>query len=228
MLGELSGSLAHELNQPLTAILSNAQAAQQLLTRQTFDVGRIGEILAYIVDDDTRASKIIEGLRTLLKKKEASASALDLHGLVTEVMALVRRQCIERSVALTVEPSDDPAVVFGDRVQLQQILLNLIMNACEALEASAPAQLRIVISIERMAGDWIGLAVADTGAGIPDELLPRLFQPFTSTKPGGMGLGLSISRSIVKAHGGTLSAFNNRAGGATLQLRLPAIREDQP
>lgn len=227
-LGTLSGSLAHELSQPLTAILSNAQAAQQLITRHPVDVGRIAEILTDIVDDDTRAGKIIEGLRTLLKKAEASTNMLDLNGLVAEVVALVRSRCIERSVALTVESSGDPAMVFGDRVQLQQVLLNLIMNACEAMETGAASQRRIVISIERMAGGSIALAVADTGGGISDALLPKLFQPFTSTKPQGMGLGLSISRSIVKAHGGTLCAHNNAAGGATLQLRLPAMREGLP
>jgi PAS domain S-box-containing protein len=225
-LDGLSGAFAHELNQPLTAILSNAQAAQRLITRQPLDTIALEEILADIVDDDNRAATIIQRLRSLLKKGDPTKRPLDLNELVNEVNELARSDFIERQVAIATHFTENLPPVFGDRVQLQQVVLNLVVNACESLEMQhLPRQ--IVISTECRKRRWIQLSISDNGGGISDEILDRVFEPFVTTKLHGLGLGLSICRSIVTAHGGTLRATNNPIRGTTIRLRLPASTGDE-
>jgi C4-dicarboxylate-specific signal transduction histidine kinase len=221
MLGELSGTLAHELSQPLTAILSNAQAAQRLLARDRPDLREIRGILADIADDDRRAGEVIQRLRAMLRKDEPELVRLDLNEVIGEVLALERSDLISRRIVVLQELAADLPAVRGDRVQLQQILLNLILNACQAMAARPAPELRIVIATAAD-GDFAQLTISDRGTGIAADALERVFEPFFTTKGQGLGLGLSICRSIVEDHGGKLWASNNEDVGATFHLTLPA------
>ena len=226
ILGELSGALAHELNQPLTAILSNAQAAQRLLARAPADLATVGEILDDIVTDDLRAGEVITRLRALLKKDEGSFQPLDVNDVSTEVLALAHSELIERRVTVDTRLAPGLPSVRGDRVQLQQVMLNLLLNACEAMSANGPAERMLTVSTA-LDGDGLLLtSIADRGSGIPPDAADRLFEPFFTTKPHGLGLGLSICRSIIDAHGGRLWADNNPDGGATFTFALPAQNGD--
>jgi PAS domain S-box-containing protein len=222
ILGELSGAVAHELNQPLTAILSNAQAAQRLLARAPSDLAVVSEILDDIVTDDLRAGEVITRLRALLKKGEASFQPLDLNDVTTEVLGLARSELIERHVTVSTRLALGLPGILGDRVQLQQVMLNLLLNACEAMGTRTSIERRLTVSTA-LDGDGLLLAaIADRGSGIPPDAIDRLFEPFFTTKPHGLGLGLSICRSIIAAHGGRLWADNNTDGGATFTVALPA------
>jgi C4-dicarboxylate-specific signal transduction histidine kinase len=226
ILGELSGALAHELNQPLTAILSNAQAAQRLLARAPIDLAELGEILKDIVTDDIRAGEVIARLRALLRKEEANLQPLDLNEVTTEVLALARSELIERHVAVSTRLAPGLPRARGDRVQLQQVMLNLLLNACEAMSANEPAKRILTASTVRDGEGLLLVAIADRGSGIPPDAADRLFEPFFTTKPHGLGLGLSICRSIIAAHGGRLWADNNPDGGATFTFALPTQNGD--
>jgi signal transduction histidine kinase len=228
ILGELSGALAHELNQPLTAILSNAQAAQRLLTQESPDLPEVGAILNDIVDEDKRAGEVIRRLRALLKKGETQLQAIDLCAVTGEVLDLAHADFVTRGVLVNNHlPADLPAV-RGDRVQLQQVLLNLIVNACDAMVASEPSRRRLIITAAPDGNDMVQVAIADCGSGIPADRIDRLFEPFFTTKEQGLGLGLAICRSIVAAHGGRLWAANNVEGGATFWLTLPVLNGGPP
>lgn len=221
VLGELSGALAHELNQPLTAILSNAQAAQRFLAQDPVNLSEVEEILVDIVDEDKRAGEVIRRLRALLKKGETQFQPLDLNEIAGEVIGLTHSDAISRSILVHSELSPDLPAVRGDRIQLQQVLMNLILNACDAMEDGASQAHRLSI-VTRPDGDsMVRVLIADSGKGIPPANSERLFEPFFTTKPHGLGLGLTICRSIVAAHGGQLSAVNNPDCGATFCLALP-------
>jgi PAS domain S-box-containing protein len=222
ILGELSGALAHELNQPLTAILSNAQAAQRLLARAPADPVMLGEILEDIVTDDLRAGEVISRLRALLKRGEANFQPLDLNDVTREVLGLARSELIERHVTVDTRLAPDLPSVRGDRVQLQQVMLNLVLNACEAMSSRTPAERTLTVSTARDGNGFVLTAIADRGTGIPPDAADRLFEPFFTTKSQGLGLGLSICRSIIDAHGGRLWADNNADQGATFTFALPA------
>ena len=226
VLGELTGALAHELNQPLTAILSNAQAAQRFLAQAPTSLSEVHEILKDIVDEDKRAGEVIRRLRALLKKGETQLQPLDLNDVVNEVLDLARADCISRGVALQRELAPSLPVVCGDRVQLQQVLLNLIVNACDAMNGCEPGNRRLTIATALNEDGMVQVSVSDCGHGIPPNQLDRLFEPFYTTKAQGLGLGLTICRSIVAAHGGRLWAMNNPTGGAKLCVSLPAQRGD--
>ena len=218
-LGELSGSLAHEINQPLMGILSNAQAAQRFLARDEVNLDEVREILVDIVEDDKRAGEVIRRLRALLKKGEMQKRPLDINSIVDDVMRLTRNDLMNRDVAVSTELMPDLPPVFGDQIQLQQVLLNLVMNACEAMEAvSGPSQVHIRTC--RTDGGDIEMSVSDRGGGIPSGDLERIFEPFVTAKEHGTGLGLSICRTIIGAHGGRLWAENIGAG-ATFRCTLP-------
>ena len=225
VLGELSGALAHELNQPLTAILSNSQAAQQLLQNVPLDLEELQEILQDITNEDKRAGEVIKRLRTLLKKGEAQRQLLDLNDIVQEVVALSHADLVARNIELSTRMGSGFPRVLGDAVQLQQVLLNLVRNACDAMDAIAFPQRKLTIISAVYAPDLLQVSVADRGVGITGTDLEKLFEPFFSTKPQGMGLGLSISRSVIAAHGGRLWAQNNADGGATFAFTLPVRTE---
>ena len=224
MLGELSGSLAHELNQPLTAILSNAQAAQRFLAQSPPRIDKLAEILADIVKSDHRAGAVIQRLRSLLRKEEAQRHPLDINEVVEESMRLMRSDLLSRQVVVSTDLADALPAVSGDRNQLQQVLLNFVINGCDAMDGQE-ADRRLLVRTRTTAHGNVEVSVADRGAGIPLADLERIFEPFVTTKATGMGLGLAICRSIVEAHGGRLWATNNADRGATLHCELPAKRD---
>lgn len=220
MLGELSGALAHELNQPLTAILSNAQAAQRFLAQSDPDLAEIREILKDIVEADRRAGDIIRRLRSLLRKDESSQQPLDMNELTQEVVGLVRSDLLTNGVRLKITLGSGLPLVKGDRIQLQQVLLNLLTNACDAFDGvKEPRE----VTVQTAAQDGgVDLTVADNGSGIPPEKLEQIFDAFFTTKREGMGLGLSICRTISLANHGKLWAENREMGGAIFHFWLPA------
>ncbi len=223
MLGELSGSLAHELNQPLTAILSNAQAAQRFLARDNVDLDEVREILKDIVSDDKRAGEIISGLRLLLTKGEMQRKPLDVNDIVRDVLRLVRSDLLNTGVSVNTELAPFLPKAAGDRVQLQQVLINLVVNGCEAMTVIAPPArhllLRTALSEERE----VRVSVSDMGHGIPADKLEHVFEPFFTTKTNGLGLGLAVCRTIISAQGGRLWAANNTERGATFHFTLPSV-----
>jgi PAS domain S-box-containing protein len=221
MLGELSGSLAHELNQPLAAILSNAEAAQNYLSRPGADLDEVRAILGDIVEDDKLAGEIIRRLRLLLRKGEVEPQPLEANEVVRDVLKLMRSDLLNRGVAVSLELDPDLPPVLGDRVQIQQVLLNLVANACDAMEATPPGQRRLRVCTASQDGDGVRLSVADCGSGVPEAESERVFEPFFTTKADGMGLGLAICRTIVTAHRGRLWDENNADGGATFHFTLP-------
>ena len=224
LVGELTASIAHEINQPLGAILSNADAAEMLLESESPALGQVREILSDIRKDDLRASEVIRRMRALLRKREMESQPVDLNEVSSDVMLLVRAESRSRGVLLEFAPADDLPLVRGDKVHLQQVLLNLVFNGMEAM-ADMPGAKRVTVNITINGNGSAEVAVGDTGPGIRPDLLHRLFDPFFSTKKEGMGLGLSIARSLVEAHGGTIRAENNREKGATFRFTLPTGRE---
>jgi PAS domain S-box-containing protein len=216
MLGELSGALAHELNQPLTAILSNAQAAQRFLAQPAPDLAEVREILGDIVDEDKRAGDIIQRLRRLFGKQDMPRQRLDAGELVIGAVRLLRNDMINHGQTVRAELSEEPLPVAADPVQLQQVMINLLMNASDAQQDGGT----IVVRSARV-GDAVQISIVDQGTGLAPAVLERLFDPFYTTKERGMGLGLSICRTIIGAHDGRLWAENNPDGGASFHVRLP-------
>jgi PAS domain S-box-containing protein len=221
-LGELSGALAHELSQPLTSILSNAQAAQLLLAEAPVDLAELREILGDIVDEDRRAGEVIGRLRALLRRGETPRDLLEVNDLTTDVLRLANSELIAHAVTVTTELTPGLPKVRGDRVALQQVLLNLIVNACDAMRVE-PLEARQLTAITGLEGpDLVRVAIVDHGVGLPTDGAERVFEPFFTTKEQGLGLGLVICRTIVAAHGGRLWASGNGGRGATFAFTLPA------
>jgi two-component system, LuxR family, sensor kinase FixL len=219
-MGELAASLAHELNQPLTAILSNAQAAQRFLAANPADVEELGEILKDIVQDDSRASEVIQRMRALVKKEELAFVSLDLAGVVRDVAALVHSDAILQGVRISLDLNSGLPPVRGDKVQLQQVVLNLLLNAFDAMKDCPANEREVKVQAETTEAGLLRLAVRDRGPGLRGDNLDKVFQPFYTTKREGLGMGLSISRSIIEAHGGRLWAENNPDRGATFYCTL--------
>jgi len=219
VLGELSGAIAHELNQPLTAILSNAQAARRLLAQEVPQLDDVREILDDIVAADTRAGEVIHRLRKLLKKDGNKVEPVDCNDLVQSTLGLLRSELVGRKITVDLKLADALPATLGDPVQLQQVLLNLMMNAMEAMATVRPPNRTIAISTHATT-TGLELVVADHGRGISADDSKRVFEPFFTTKEQGLGLGLSICSTIVTSHGGELSLTGN-AGGATATVRLP-------
>lgn len=225
-MGELTASLAHELNQPLTAILSNAQAAQRILASDKADLADIRDILGDIVEDDKRAGEVIHRLRGFLKKSNLELSTLDIGELVSQVARLVSSDAILRNVSIRLELAPGLPPVCGDRVQLQQVILNLLMNGLDAMRESSEGERTLVLRTLRADPPAsVVVVVEDSGVGIDEADLEHVFHAFYTTKPEGLGMGLAIARSIVEAHGGRLEARNNPEKGATFSFTLPAVKE---
>lgn len=223
-MGQLASALAHELNQPLGAILRNAEAAELFLQKAKPDLEEIRAILADIRKDDQRAGSVIERMRSLLKRRDLASNPLDLGELIEETVALAWSDALTRQVDLTMQVSARLPVVQGDRVHLQQVLLNLILNGMDAMATCNPADRRLVIRAEPRKDGLVEVAVSDSGTGIPPDKLERLFQPFFTTKPEGMGMGLAISHTIIAAHGGSIWGGNQDPHGAVFKFTLPAER----
>ncbi|MDR5754268.1 MULTISPECIES: ATP-binding protein [unclassified Caballeronia] len=224
-LGELTASLAHELNQPLTAILSNAQAAQRFMTREPIDLDEVREILSDLVEDNNRASGILRRIRALVKKGEVELAPLNLASVIGDVALLVHSDAIVRSMRVTLDVDASLPPVRGDKVQLQQVMLNLLLNAFDAMAHCAPSEREVVVSAIPDGTDSVHVAVRDRGAGLSADDRDRIFKPFYTSKRDGLGLGLSISRSILDMHGGRIWAESNDARGATIHFTLPAAVE---
>ena len=221
MLGELSGSLAHELNQPLAAILSNAQAAQRLLARDPPQIQAVNEILADIVTIDRRAGAVIERLRSMLRKEDVKHALLDLNHVAEDSLRLMHSDLIDRRVSVDTSFAQNLPPVSGDRVQLQQVMLNLLINGCDAV-AGRGREARLHVSSRVTERGSVAIAISDNGDGIAPQDIERIFEPFVTSKSHGIGLGLAICRSIIEAHGGRLWASNNASRGATMEFELPA------
>ena len=227
-LGELSSSIAHELTHPITAILSNAQAAQRFLDGDDVDLNEVREILNDIVTEDQRAADVIHRLRGLLRKGEPPKHSddVDLNEVVGDVLKLMRSDLINQNVTVDTDLAQSLPPVAGDWVQLQQVLLNLALNACETMADCDSLERQLLIASKSENGT-VRVSVADRGRGIPEKKLERVFERFFTTKKEGMGLGLSICRTIISAHRGEIWATNNADHGATFHFSLPIVRSER-
>jgi PAS domain S-box-containing protein len=224
-MGELTAALAHELKQPLAAIRSNAQAAQRFMNADAPDFDELREILADIVRDNRRADEVIGRLRTLMRKSNQQLTKVNINDAIKEVFPLVSSYEIMKNISLEFDLDDFIEPVSADRVQLQQVTLNLILNSSEALMSADRRSRRIVVQTSRNEPQYITVSVEDNGIGIDEQTLDRLFDPFYTTKREGMGMGLPISRSIIEAHGGKMWAENNPDSGATFFFTVPTHKD---
>jgi signal transduction histidine kinase len=224
-MGELTASLAHELNQPLTAILNNAEVALQHLETAPPDLASLREILTDIVADDKRAAAVIHRLRALVSRGELAHVALDINDVVAEVAQLVRNDVVLRKIPMAVHLAPGLPTIRGDRVQLQQVVLNMVLNGLEAMVEANGRERALALRTTRTGDAAVMVTIEDSGIGIDVDDVERMFEPLYTTKPEGLGMGLAIARTIVQAHGGQLHASNNAAGGATFGFTLPVCGE---
>src|SRR5580704_7541887 len=220
-MGQLTASIAHEVNQPIAAVVTNAQAALRWLNMQPSDPEEVRQALDRIVSNGRRAGDVIGRIRALVTKTPPRKDRLDINGTIREVVALTRSELHRNGTSLQTQLADRLPLVPGDRVELQQVMLNLILNAVEAMSGSDEGSRELLISTEQDGANGVCIAVRDWGPGLKPESLDRLFDAFYTTKPGGMGMGLSICRSIIEAHGGRVWATPNVPRGAVLQFTLP-------
>jgi C4-dicarboxylate-specific signal transduction histidine kinase len=220
-MGQLTASIAHEVNQPLAAIVANAEACLRWLDRGTPDLNAARRSVEWIINDSNRASEVIRRVRSLANKTSVEKLPLDVNDLVREVITLVQRELSSQRVSLQMKLSQPLPMILGDRIQLQQVIINLVMNGIEAMQSVTDRSRELVIRSGQDETREVIVSVTDCGIGISAEDADRLFTPFFTTKSSGMGMGLSICRSIVEAHDGRLSATDNLPHGATFQFTLP-------
>jgi PAS domain S-box-containing protein len=225
-MGQLTASIAHEVNQPIAAAVTNAQAALRWLGAQSPDVEEVRQALGRIVRDGNRAGAVIGRIRALIKKAPPRKDSLEINEAILEVLALTRGEVLRHGVLVQTQLAEGLPLVEGDRVQLQQVILNLILNAVEAMSSVSEGSRELLISTTQAGSDSVLARVRDSGPGLDPDSVDRLFEAFYTTKPGGMGMGLSICRSIIEAHGGRLWATANGSGGAVFQFTLPLERDD--
>ena len=222
MASQFSASLAHELNQPLGAIVCNVQAAEEYLLRPAPPLDEVRNILTEIEADGKRAGEIIHHLRALYQKTEHKQDVFQFNEIVRETTDLMRNDFVLKGVSLELELAPDLPLILGNQIELQQVIINLVVNALDAMAAQPPDSRRLHLATFNLDAKTVGAAIRDFGPGIPSEQLPRLFEPFFTTKAAGMGMGLAICRSIMEAHAGRLWGENNPSGGTTFHLALPA------
>jgi two-component system CheB/CheR fusion protein len=222
MVGELATSIAHEVNQPLAGVVTNAEAGLRWLDGKVANIDEVKNSLALIVRDGNRASAVIRRVRDFVKSERNGSTPLDLREIIRETVAFVQFDLEKNQIALTLAFPDHVPMVHGDRVQLEQVILNLIVNACEAMASVKDRQRDLRISIEESADQTVAVSIRDSGVGIDPQHIDKVYDAFFTTKPSGIGMGLSISRSIVEAHGGRISLIPNAGPGITAQLSLPA------
>jgi C4-dicarboxylate-specific signal transduction histidine kinase len=222
LMGEMTASFAHELNQPLTAIANNASAARRFLERGNIDPALLAQLLMDMVADSQRAGEVIRGIRSLVRKDtNVQRTFLNLNGVIADTVRLVSSDVLLRESIITTELDPRLPEVEAALVQIQQVLLNLIINALDAVESLPPAERRIIVSTHSPKSDMVEVSVRDFGVGLPKDRPDKIFDHFFSTKQQGMGMGLTIVRSIVEAHGGTIAAENASDRGARIVVRLP-------
>lgn len=226
-LGEMAAGIAHELNQPLAAIANYTQACQRLMAAGDMDAEELGQVLGRVTAQARRAGDVIQRLRSFVRRHTPDRRHRNANELIQEILPLVEMDCRSHEVDLTLQFQSDLPKVQVDGIQLQQVLLNLTRNAVEAMNARVPEDRRMVIRTGALNDDEVELAVEDTGPGVPDTMLEQLFEPFFTTKPEGMGLGLSLSRSIIEAHGGTLRYDSRPESGSIFRIRLPTAPEEE-
>jgi two-component system sensor kinase FixL len=228
ILGELSAALAHELNQPLTSIMSNAEAAQCILSEASLDIGEVRDILDDIVRDDKRAGDVIGRMRALLTRSETQIQRIDVEQLVDDVLTLEHSDLIARNIQLRCRIPRNLPAVRGDRVELQQVLLNLVLNGCDAMSGNALEE-RVIELDATVTEDSreVRLSVLDRGGGIAPGQLEKVFEPFFTTKRGGLGVGLAICRSIITAHEGRIWATGGQERGASFHFTVPVFPEER-
>jgi C4-dicarboxylate-specific signal transduction histidine kinase len=218
--GELTATLAHEMNQPLSAILANAESAQIMLEAPRPDIAELKQIVGDILQDDRRAGEVIRRMRSLLKKAPFELKKIDLNEVVQETVVFFSMLTVARDIALTGPAAPEPLPIQGDRIQLQQVIINLVVNAMDAMAANMGNSRGIAIRTARDGG-FAELSVTDSGPGIAPDKLRQVFEPFFTSKAEGMGMGLSIARTIVEAHQGEMWAENQPGAGAIFRIRLP-------
>jgi C4-dicarboxylate-specific signal transduction histidine kinase len=221
-LGELTASIAHEVNQPLAAIIANAQACLRWLDRDTPDLDAARRSVEWVIDDSIRAHEVIRRVRSLARKTDIEKVTLDVNDVVRETISLVQRELTSHQVLLRMELAPTLPMILGDRVQLQQVIINLVMNGIESMQSVTHRPRELVVRSRQDETQQVLVGVTDSGVGISAENADRLFNPFFTTKSSGMGMGLSICRSIIDAHGGRLSATTCEPRGALFQFTIPA------
>ena len=222
--GELTASIAHEINQPLGSILTNAETAKVILTSPSPDIVELNEIVDDILKDDRRATEVIRRMRSLLKKVPFEQKQFDLNEVVQETIRFLSALAVGRNFEMANVITPDALPILGDRIQLQQVILNLVVNGIDAMK-DTPTENRIISIRTSCVDNFAKLSVSDRGSGIPEDKLKEVFEPFFTSKAEGMGMGLSIARTIIEAHHGLISAKNRDRGGATFRIRLP-LRTD--
>jgi signal transduction histidine kinase len=220
MMGELSASIAHEVNQPLSGIVSNAGACLRWLAGDPSNLDEVREAISDIVRDGKRAGEVIARVRAMTRRTTASTEKLDLNETIQEVLALLGAEAKKNSVTIRTSFASDLSSVAGDRVQLQQVVLNLLMNAIEAMGIVDDGQRQLLITTRNIDPEEVEVTVADTGMGLEPNRMSQIFEPFYTTKSGGMGMGLSICRSIVENHGGRLWAAPHQGPGTSFHFTL--------
>ena len=226
VMGKLAASLAHEVNNPIGAMVANASAGQRLIATGKVEIGELNDLLADIAADGRRAGEIVQSIRNMVRKGKERRSLIEINDTIQDLLRIIHAEAVERDVTVVTEIDSDGCRVMADRVQLLQVLLNLTMNGFEAMSVIRSDARRLTIRADRNENGEVCISVRDSGPGFPAGLVEQLFEPFFSTKAEGTGMGLAIARSIIEAHGGTLAGENCEDGGACFIVRLPQAKED--
>ena len=223
-MGELTGALAHELNQPLTAILANAQAARRILRTGSANGDELAEIVDDIIAADKRAGAIVHGIRRFLTREDSQRTVVDLNRIIEDAVSFLRSDMTIKQITIGMALAPTLPPVYGDQIQLQQVIINLVINAMDAMRATKREDRVVRVKSDYMDGKGIEVSVSDSGHGIDESISDQVFRPFFSTKTRGMGMGLWVTKSILEANGGDITAKNNPDGGATFSFTLPTAR----